>query len=145
MIEFLGKRRNPLLIGLFLAFSVTPLFAGAGFSQETPEASYKARLEALPQEIFHPVAEGQDLHLLAAYYYGNARQWVKIFESNRDQIRDPNLIYPGQVLRVPVGKDWKEREPYQDWLKKFRPLTLPGGVPSTREVEKGKAPSKEGP
>lgn len=124
---------------------VFPLFPCVGVSQETPEASYKARLEALPQDIFHPVAEGQDLHVLAAYYYGDARQWVKIFEANRDQIINPNLIYPGQVLRVPVGKDWKEREPYQDWLKKVKSSALPGGAPSAKKVEEGKAPSREGP
>jgi len=35
------------------------------------------------------------------HIYGNPFQWVKIWQANTDQIRNPDLIYPGQVLRVP--------------------------------------------
>jgi nucleoid-associated protein YgaU len=32
--------------------------------------------------------------------YGDAPQWPRIFEANRDQIRNADLIFPGQVLRI---------------------------------------------
>lgn len=35
------------------------------------------------------------------HIYGDPFQWVKIWQANTDQIRNPDLIYPGQVLRVP--------------------------------------------
>jgi hypothetical protein len=39
--------------------------------------------------------------LSSQQWYGDTNAWPKIFEANRNQIVNPNLIYPGQVLRVP--------------------------------------------
>lgn len=33
--------------------------------------------------------------------YGNASKWPQIYEANKDQIRDPDLIYPNQVFKIP--------------------------------------------
>jgi nucleoid-associated protein YgaU len=33
--------------------------------------------------------------------YNNPREWRKIYEANKDQIKNPNLIYPGQNLKIP--------------------------------------------
>jgi nucleoid-associated protein YgaU len=33
--------------------------------------------------------------------YGDANQWRRIFEANRDQIKNPDLIQPGWKLRIP--------------------------------------------
>lgn len=38
---------------------------------------------------------------IAKHFYGNGEEWPKIFEANKGQIANPNLIYPGQVLVVP--------------------------------------------
>ena len=45
--------------------------------------------------------EGDCLWLIARQMYGNGSDYTKIFEANRDQISNPNLIYPGQVLTMP--------------------------------------------
>jgi LysM domain len=50
--------------------------------------------------VFHTVVEGNSLWLLAEHYYG-APDWVKLFDANRKSIKDPDLIFPGQVLFVP--------------------------------------------
>ena len=34
-------------------------------------------------------------------YYGKGNQYTKIYNANRDKIKNPNLIYPGQVLTIP--------------------------------------------
>lgn len=47
------------------------------------------------------VQPGDTLSGIAASEYGNATLWPRIFEANRQQIHDPNLIFPGQVFRVP--------------------------------------------
>jgi nucleoid-associated protein YgaU len=47
------------------------------------------------------VVKGDSLSKIAKREYGDARQWGRIFEANRDTITNPDLIYPGQVLRLP--------------------------------------------
>jgi hypothetical protein len=49
----------------------------------------------------HTVAAGETLSAIARRWYGDGALWPRLFEANRDQIADPNLIFPGQVLRVP--------------------------------------------
>lgn len=48
------------------------------------------------------VQPGNSLWRLARRAYGAGMQYTMIFEANRDQIRDPDLIYPGQVFTLPV-------------------------------------------
>jgi nucleoid-associated protein YgaU len=49
----------------------------------------------------YTVAEGDTLSAIAQREYGAADRWKAIFEANRDQISDPDLIQPGQVLTIP--------------------------------------------
>lgn len=49
----------------------------------------------------YTVQGGDTLSAIAQQSYGDGGQWRRIFEANRDQIVDPNLIFPGQVLRIP--------------------------------------------
>jgi nucleoid-associated protein YgaU len=51
----------------------------------------------------YEVQSGDTLRTIADGFYGDADLWNRLFEANRDQIIDPNRIFPGQVLRVPVG------------------------------------------
>lgn len=47
------------------------------------------------------VQPGNNLWRIAAYVYGSGQRYVVIYGANRDQIRDPDLIYPGQILDLP--------------------------------------------
>ncbi|SOB99510.1 LysM peptidoglycan-binding domain-containing protein [Rhodobacter maris] len=47
------------------------------------------------------IAAGNTLWAIAREAYGDPYLYVQIFEANRGQIRDPNLIYPGQVFTLP--------------------------------------------
>ena len=49
----------------------------------------------------YTVVKGDSLSKIAQRIYGKASLWNKIYEANRDHIKDPDLIYPGQVLRLP--------------------------------------------
>jgi nucleoid-associated protein YgaU len=55
----------------------------------------------LPRDSVVLVQPGNSLWRLARQAYGHGTQYTVIFEANRKQIRDPDLIYPGQVFMVP--------------------------------------------
>jgi nucleoid-associated protein YgaU len=47
------------------------------------------------------VVSGDSLSKIAKREYGDAQKWPRIYEANRNLIKDPDLIYPGQELRIP--------------------------------------------
>jgi nucleoid-associated protein YgaU len=47
------------------------------------------------------VQAGDSLSKIARREYGDANKWHAIFEANRDKIKNPDLIHPGQVLTLP--------------------------------------------
>lgn len=49
----------------------------------------------------YTVQAGDTLSHIAQVRYGNAALYPRIFDANRDEISDPNLIFVGQVLRIP--------------------------------------------
>jgi nucleoid-associated protein YgaU len=49
------------------------------------------------------IGKGVTLWAIAREAYGDPFMYVRVFEANRDQIRDPNLIYPGQVFTLPAA------------------------------------------
>src|SRR3954454_11589485 len=49
----------------------------------------------------YTVKSGDSLSKIAKEYYGNAGDFMKIFEANRDKLQDPNKIQPGQELAIP--------------------------------------------
>ena len=66
--------------------------------QVKPQA---AAPKAEPEYSFYTIVKGDSLSKIAKKYYGNANEWNKLFEANREVIQDADLIYPGQVIRVP--------------------------------------------
>jgi nucleoid-associated protein YgaU len=50
----------------------------------------------------YTVQKGDTLSAIAQQHYGKASRWHAIFEANRDQLDDPDLIRPGQVLKLPA-------------------------------------------
>lgn len=61
--------------------------------------------EPEPAVEYYTIVSGDTLSKVARTYYGNAMDYPKIFEANREVIKDPDLIYPGQKIRIPP-KTW---------------------------------------
>ncbi|WP_238209268.1 LysM peptidoglycan-binding domain-containing protein [Methylobacterium marchantiae] len=67
------------------------------------------RLEANPAAVFVPEVEtarierGDSLWAISRRIYGEGDRYTAIYDANQDQIRDPDLIYPGQVFVLPSG------------------------------------------
>ena len=51
----------------------------------------------------YTVNKGDTLSKIAREFYGSANRWHEIYDANRDQISNPDLIQPGQVLKIPTG------------------------------------------
>jgi nucleoid-associated protein YgaU len=60
-----------------------------------PEPEVEIKVE------YYVIESGDTLSKIAKQYYGNAMDYPKIFEANREVIKDPDLIYPGQKIRIP--------------------------------------------
>ena len=54
-----------------------------------------------PDGKFYTVVSGDTLSKISKQYYGNANEYMKIFEANRPMLTHPDKIYPGQMLRIP--------------------------------------------
>lgn len=50
----------------------------------------------------YTVKSGDTLSAIAKSEYGDASQWQRIYDANRDQLDNPDLIHPGQKLNIPA-------------------------------------------
>ncbi|MGG7661992.1 peptidoglycan-binding protein LysM [Dyadobacter sp. BHUBP1] len=57
-----------------------------------------------PEATYHTVEKGDTLSKIAQTVYGDMMKYPIIFEANKPMLKDPDLIYPGQVLRIPALK-----------------------------------------
>jgi nucleoid-associated protein YgaU len=69
-------------------------------SPAPPDAAQVAR-DAQRTLRIYLVEKGDNLSTISKKFYGNANSWKRIFDANRDQIRDADLIQPGWKLRIP--------------------------------------------
>ncbi len=70
-----------------------------GVAQVSDEIEVTADSE---ESQMHVVQSGDTLSAIAKEYYGDAMKYPAIFEANKPMLKDPDLIYPGQVLRIPA-------------------------------------------
>ena len=61
----------------------------------------KRETSSKPTAKTYTVKKGDCLWNIAKKQYGNGAQYTKIYNANKDKIKNPNLIYPGQVLTIP--------------------------------------------
>lgn len=52
---------------------------------------------------FYVIKSGDTLSAIALHFYKDPNKYPKIFEANREVIKDPNLIFPGQKIRIPAA------------------------------------------
>jgi len=75
-----------------------------------------------PTDISYTVVKGDHLWGIARKkeHYGNGFAWPKIYNANRDQIKNPDLIYPKQVFKVPPLTT-EEKEKYDRLRRNYKP------------------------
>jgi LysM repeat protein len=82
------------------AATATVVTAHEAATEKTILDSVTAR-KAATETWYYEVRRGDTLSQIAIHFYGNASDWKWLYYEN-DTISDPNLIYPGQTLRVPA-------------------------------------------
>jgi len=86
------KKVDPTYADLAADISVS---AGAAAGQGGPAGGVSAPAGS------YTVKKGDTLSKISKQFYGDANAYKKIFDANRDQLKDPDKIQPGQVLRIP--------------------------------------------
>lgn len=77
----------------------------ADFGNVQSGSSSSAAAEPAVTTRTYTVVSGDSLSKIARQFYGSASRWPQIFDANRDQLSDPDLIKPGQVLKIPGDTD----------------------------------------
>ena len=70
-----------------------------GVSEVKVDGAQVASIEDGTQ--YYIIKSGDTLSAIAKQFYGDANTYPKIFEANREVIKDANLIFPGQKIRIP--------------------------------------------
>ena len=74
------------------------------FSDVSSGSSSAPARNTQEREETYVVQKGDSLSKIAQRQYGDGKKWRTIFEANRDQITNPDLIHPGQVLKIPTSE-----------------------------------------
>ena len=85
------KRVNPKMDDITADFPVDSSLA----AQPQPGPA-----RAQGQQIY-VVKAGDTLSKISKQFYGNANDYMRIFNANKDKLKDPNQINPGQELKIP--------------------------------------------
>ncbi|HGG59959.1 MAG TPA: peptidoglycan-binding protein LysM [Gammaproteobacteria bacterium] len=77
------------------------LMAGNARGVEMVDASAVVGAQPSMEIEYYVIQKGDTLSGIAKKFLGNAMDYPKIFEANREVIKDPDLIFPGQKIRIP--------------------------------------------
>ncbi len=68
---------------------------------QAPDSVVYDQTPTIKSQKFHIVAKGETLGSISSKYYGSSGKWKKIYDNNRDIIKDPNVLKPGTKLMIP--------------------------------------------
>lgn len=87
----------------YISYSTKTVTVVKAKPEKKPVVQQKKKREtsSAPKVKTYTVKSGDCLWNIAKKYYGNGAQYTKIYNANKGKIKNPNLIYPGQVLTIP--------------------------------------------
>jgi nucleoid-associated protein YgaU len=66
-----------------------------------PDLTIYEQAEKIQTKKFHIIREGETLSDISRIYYGSANEWQKIFNANREIIKNVNKLKPGTKITIP--------------------------------------------
>lgn len=91
---------------------------------EEPKMFSETQIETFAEETDlafekYTVAKNDTLQKISNKFYGTTKKWVKIYNANKNVLRGPNKLYPGQVLNIPSAskvsiESQKTQEPIEN-------------------------------
>lgn len=99
---FYQNKRNMGLLDFFKKGLEKPVEKKAvNTPRQQPTQQSSAASGQRTQQREYVVKPGDSLSKIAKQVYGNAGDWQKIYQANRNTIKDPDLIHPGQKIILP--------------------------------------------
>ncbi len=102
---------NPGVEGLEVSYENGQVRLGGNASKEAMEKAIlmagnvegveAVETEAVAEAVFVEIKKGDTLWKIAKQHLGDGNRYPEIFEANKEVIKDPDLIYPGQMIRIP--------------------------------------------
>ena len=74
------------------------------YEMQITKAAPEALVAAAPEPKVVEIATGTTLWAIAEATFGDGLMYIQVYEANKDKIKDPNLIYPGQVFTIPTAQ-----------------------------------------
>ncbi len=104
------KEGEATLIGVTesdVAAQKAVLMAGnvEGVTKVIPKIEINQQIEVSlePENVeYYVIQSGDSLSKIAKKYYQDAMAYPRVFDANKEVIQDPDLIYPGQKIRIPL-------------------------------------------
>jgi nucleoid-associated protein YgaU len=98
-----GDTLRSIAQGFYGAENQWPRIFNANRDQiDDPDVISVGWILRIPTDELYTVVAGDTLRSIAKQFYGDENQWQRIFDENRDQISDPDVISVGQVLIIPL-------------------------------------------
>jgi len=80
------------------AENMPPAIEKAGPTPSAPAASGPG------ESVSYTVQKDDTLQKIAKKFYGSYGKWTRVYEANKDKLKNPNFVRPGTVLTIPAGK-----------------------------------------
>ena len=100
-ISYTDLQKNETVPGNSEPVELNSVNSQDGEQSEPIDVSQYVEAEKIKTQRFHIVRKNQTLSAISHQYYGTANKWKKIFDANRDVIKDPNKINTGTKLIIP--------------------------------------------
>jgi LysM repeat protein len=95
------KLIDPSYSDLVVDLTVVPQQQSQQSRPQAPTMAAGASASGGQAQRHYTVQSGDTLSKISKHFYGDANQYMRIFEANRNILKDPNQIQPGQDLVIP--------------------------------------------